>query len=100
MEFCRFDLYQNSGNKYRTEDQRADKVTPTACIRSCLPEPRHRDRIATGFAQRRRKDLDDPENKCHFRNFAGRISEIKIEVHICMLLPSWIAEQAYDRRST
>jgi len=60
--FCP-DLKEHQNGQQRQKDGRADQLAVGVCIIRRLAEPGHRDRVAAGFAERRRKDLDDPESK-------------------------------------
>jgi hypothetical protein len=55
------DLPDDEHDKQRKENGRSNEVTPIQ---------RHRDGVAEGLSERRCRDLDYPEDKCDFGNFA------------------------------
>jgi len=66
--FCP-NLHQDRNDKNDAEDSRADKVARALRLRGRFAEPRHGYGVAAGFAERCRKDLNDPERKRDLRNF-------------------------------
>ena len=68
IEFRRLDLRKNQHNQRRHKDAGADQVTPARGSTGGLTQPAHADGIASGFAERCRQDLDDPESQRDGRN--------------------------------
>lgn len=61
IEFLRPNLQDDQHKQEREEQRRSGEVSPIQC---------HGHGIAAGLAQRRRRDLDDPEDQCDFGNLA------------------------------
>src|SRR5262249_5441021 len=73
MKFLGPDLHQYRNDKNDPEDSRSDKITCAFRLRGRFAKPRHRYRIAGGFTERCREDLNDPENKRDLRNFTNNV---------------------------
>ncbi len=88
MEFFRGDLYPDGDNEDEGKNPGSDEITMRGGMASCLPEPRHRDRVAARFTQRRCQDLDDPEDQRDLRDFGNELQFCVVGFHRCTSRPS------------
>jgi hypothetical protein len=73
VKFFRPDLHEHRSDENHAEDCGSNEITGAFRFVRCFAEPRHRDRIAAGFAERGRENLDDPEQQRDLRHFCDEL---------------------------